>query len=105
MRPAARISGQTIIDELTRNMELGRLEMAYSILLPCIFSVYLHPDDYARLAGVGDLVKEDARKALFCSAAVRRVNSIESHKTTSGSNGSPTAKARFRRATWRSTPS
>ena len=44
------ISGQTIIDELIRNMELGRLEMAYSVLLPCIFSVYLHPDDY-RTAG------------------------------------------------------
>ena len=62
--PRTRISGQTIIDELIRNMELGRLEMAYSVLLPCIFSVYLHPDDYARLAGVQELVKEDARKAL-----------------------------------------
>jgi hypothetical protein len=69
MRQAARISGQTIIDELTRNMELGRLEMAYSVLLPCIFSVYLHPDDYARLAGVGDLIKEDARKALHARMA------------------------------------
>jgi len=45
-------------------MELGRLEMAYSVLLPCIFSVYLHPDDYQRLAGVEDLIKEDARRAL-----------------------------------------
>ena len=50
--PQTRISGQTIIDELIRNMELGRLEMGYSILLPCLFSVYLHPDDFARLAGV-----------------------------------------------------
>jgi hypothetical protein len=62
--PRTRISGQTIIDELTRNMELGRLEMAYSILLPCVFSVYLHPDDYNRLAGVQDLIKDDARRAL-----------------------------------------
>ena len=67
-RSETRISGQTIIDELVRNMELGRLEMAYSVLLPCIFSVYLHPDDYARLAGVGDLIKEDARKALATRA-------------------------------------
>jgi len=63
-QPPARISGQTIIDELIRNMELGRLEMGYSILLPCLFSVYLHPDDYHRLAGVEDLIKEDARRAL-----------------------------------------
>ncbi|HUI58559.1 MAG TPA: FHA domain-containing protein [Bryobacteraceae bacterium] len=64
-----RISGQTIIDELVRNMELGRLEMGYSILLPCLFSVYLHPDDYHRLAGVQDLIKEDARRALSARMA------------------------------------
>ena len=62
--PQTRISGQTIIDELIRNVEVGRLEMAYTVLLPCIFSVYLHPDDFTRLAGVQDLVKEDARRAL-----------------------------------------
>jgi hypothetical protein len=63
-QPQTRISGQTIVDELIRNMEMGRLEMAYSILLPCIFSVYLHPDDHARLIGVQDLIKEDAKRAL-----------------------------------------
>jgi FHA domain len=63
-QPTPRVSGQTIIDELIRNMELGRLEMGYSVLLPCVFSVYLHPDDYLRLSGVHDLVREDARRAL-----------------------------------------
>ena len=65
----SRISGQTIIDELVRNMELGRLELGYSILLPCLFSVYLHPDDYQRLIGVQDLIKEDARRALTARMA------------------------------------
>ena len=60
----ARVSGQTIIDELIRNMELGRLEMAYAVLLPCVFSVYVHPDDYNRLRSVENLIREDARKAL-----------------------------------------
>jgi hypothetical protein len=50
-------------------MELGRLEMGYSILLPCIFSVYLHPDDYARLAGVQEIIKEDARRVLSARMA------------------------------------
>jgi hypothetical protein len=67
-----RISGQTIINELTRNMELGRLEMGYSVLLPCIFSIYLHPDDYHRLSAVEDLIREDARKVL--DARVREWN-------------------------------
>ena len=60
----SRISGQTIIGELIRNMELGRLELEYSIILPCLFSIYLHPEDYAWLRGVQDLIKEDAKRAL-----------------------------------------
>src|SRR5207253_7121120 len=64
VQPRPRISGQIIINELIRNMELGRLELGYSILLPCIFSVYLHPDDYVRLRGVESLIKEDAQRAL-----------------------------------------
>jgi hypothetical protein len=67
--PETRISGQTIINELTRNMETGRLELGYSILLPCIFSVYLHPDDHARLIGVQDIIKEDAKRALTAQMA------------------------------------
>ena len=59
-----RISGRIIIEQLIRNMDLGQFEMGYSILAPCIFSLYLHPDDYARLTGVFDLIREDAKKAL-----------------------------------------
>ena len=59
-----RITGRIIIDQLIRNMELGQFEMAYSTLLPCIFSLYLHPDDYTRLTGVFELIKEDAKRAL-----------------------------------------
>lgn len=59
-----RISGQIIINELIRNMELGRLELGYSILLPCIFSVYLHPDDYGRVVGVDEIIRDDARRSL-----------------------------------------
>jgi hypothetical protein len=59
-----KISGQIIIEQLIRNMELGQLEMGYSILAPCIFSLYLHPDDYSRLTGVFDLIRDDAKKAL-----------------------------------------
>jgi hypothetical protein len=50
-------------------MELGRLEMGYSILMPCVFSVYLHPDDYTRLAGVQEIIKEDAKRSLTARMA------------------------------------
>ncbi|HKW97325.1 MAG TPA: FHA domain-containing protein [Bryobacteraceae bacterium] len=69
----AKLSGQTIIDELIRNMELGQFEMGYSVLLPCVFSLYLHPEDHARLAGVLDLIAEDAKRGL--RARVAQLNS------------------------------
>jgi hypothetical protein len=67
--PQTRISGQIIIDEIVRNMELGRLEMGYSILLPCIFSIYLHPDDYGRIAGVQEIIRDDAKRVLSARLA------------------------------------
>jgi hypothetical protein len=59
-----RLSGDVIIGELLRNMDLGKFEMTYSVLLPCVFTVYLNPRDHATLCGVFELVLEDARKAL-----------------------------------------
>jgi hypothetical protein len=64
-----KISGRIIIEQLIRNMEMGQFEMGYSVLAPCIFSLYLHPDDYTRLTGVFDLIREDARKALSARLA------------------------------------
>ena len=38
------LNGRTIIGELIRNMELAQFEMAYSVLLPRVFTIYLHAD-------------------------------------------------------------
>ncbi len=59
-----KLSGQTIIGELIRNMELGYFELSYTVLLPCVFSVYLNPEDHGRLNGVFDLISADAHRAL-----------------------------------------
>ena len=64
-----RLSGNTIISELIRNMELGQFELAYTVLLPCAFSIYLNPEDHARLIGVFDLITEDANRALRARVA------------------------------------
>lgn len=60
----SRLSGNVIIGELLRNLELGKFELAYTVLLPCVFTIYLHPDDHKTLTGVFDLIIEDARRAL-----------------------------------------
>jgi hypothetical protein len=59
-----RLNGNVIIGELVRNMELGRFEMTYSVLMPCVFTIYLNPDDHATLSGVFPLIIEDAKRTL-----------------------------------------
>jgi hypothetical protein len=69
----AKLSGNIVVGELIRNMELGRFEMTYTVLLPCVFTVYLNPADHATLSGIFHFVLEDARKAL--RARVAELNS------------------------------
>ncbi len=60
----AHIGGQTIIDQVLRNAEAGQFELGYTVLLPCIFNLYLHPEDYARLSGIFAHIRDDAKRAL-----------------------------------------
>ncbi len=83
----ARLSGNIIAGELLRNMEVGQFEMAYAVLLPCFFTVYLNPADYARLRGVFSLVSEDARKALRS-----RVTALNAARSTLTRKRASTAK-------------
>jgi len=88
---AARLGGKIIIGELIRNMELGRFEMTYTILLPCVFTIYLNPADHAALNGVFDHIIEDGRRALRARVAelntplrtfgvTRRAKTMKEHK-------------------------
>ena len=90
----SRISGQTIVSELLRNMELSQLELAYSVLLPCVFNVYLHPDDHARLESVATLIREDACRAL--SARMAEWNA----KSPRIGRGGPRKQYRIARSDW-----
>jgi hypothetical protein len=76
-------------------MELGRLEMSYSILLPCIYSVYLHPDDYNRLASVQEFIREDARRALNA-----RMAEWNAAKRSLLRRGTPVKQCRIAQSDW-----
>jgi hypothetical protein len=60
----ANLSGKTIIDQVLRNAEAGQFELGYTVLVPCIFNLYLHPADYARLSGIFPHIRDDARRGL-----------------------------------------
>jgi hypothetical protein len=64
-QPTAHLGGKTIIGQVLRNAEAGQFELGYTVLLPCVFNLYLHPDDYARLSGIFPHIREDARRALL----------------------------------------
>ena len=64
-----KLNGNVIIGELLRNMEMGRFEMTYTVLLPCVFTVYLNPEDHAALSGIFDHIIEDAKRALRACVA------------------------------------
>jgi hypothetical protein len=61
---ANQITGDDIISELIRNADAGWFKVRYTILVPCIFNVYLHLRDYDLIQPIADLIREEAVRAL-----------------------------------------
>ena len=61
---ASQITGDDIISELIRNADAGWFKVRYTILVPCIFNVYLHPRDYELIQPIAELLREEAVRAL-----------------------------------------
>jgi hypothetical protein len=61
---ASQITGDDIISELIRNADAGWFKVRYTILVPCIFNVYMHPRDYELIQPIADLIREEAVRAL-----------------------------------------
>jgi hypothetical protein len=49
---------------LIRNADAGAFKVRYTILVPCIFNVYLHPRDHELINPIVDLIREEAVRAL-----------------------------------------
>jgi FHA domain len=58
------ITGDDIISELIRNVEAGAFKVRYTTLVPCVFNVYLHADDYEQIRPIAGFVRSEARQAL-----------------------------------------
>jgi len=61
---ANQITGDDIISELIRNADAGWFKVRYTVLVPCIFNVYLHPRDYELIQPIAELLREEAVRAL-----------------------------------------
>ena len=61
---ASQITGDDIISELIRNADAGWFKVRFTILVPCIFNVYLHPRDHELIKPIEELIQEEAARAL-----------------------------------------
>jgi hypothetical protein len=61
---AGQITGDDIISELIRNADAGLFKVRYTVLVPCIFNVYLHPRDHDLIKPIVELIEEEAVRAL-----------------------------------------
>ena len=58
------ITGDDIITELMRNVEAGAFKVRYTTLVPCVFNIYLHPEDYEQVRPIAGFVRSEAKQAL-----------------------------------------
>ncbi|HUS04674.1 MAG TPA: FHA domain-containing protein [Bryobacteraceae bacterium] len=58
------ITGDDIISELLRNLDAGAFKIRYTSLVPCVFNVYLHPEDYDIIHPIADFIRTEAKLAL-----------------------------------------
>src|SRR5687767_7373101 len=58
------VTGQAIIDEIINNMHQGLEPLHNTTLVPSIFNIHLHPDDYERLRAIHPVITREADSAL-----------------------------------------
>ena len=73
------ITGDDILSELLRNVEAGAFKVRYTTLVPCVFNVYLHAEDYEQIRPISSFLRDEAKKALDERlAALNRTRSMPS---------------------------
>jgi hypothetical protein len=66
------VTGQAIIEELINNMHQGLEPLHYTTLVPSLYNIHLHPDDYDRLQPIFHIISLEAQHAL--DDEVRKLN-------------------------------
>src|SRR5579872_6428603 len=62
--PANALTGDDIISELIRNVDVGSFKVGHTVLLPCRFNVYLHEQDFDLIHPIAEVVCREAKRAL-----------------------------------------
>jgi FHA domain/Protein of unknown function (DUF3662) len=58
------VKGQDIISEIVKNMHEGLEPLRYTTLVPSLYHIYLHTEDYDRLKGIFPQIIDEAKRVL-----------------------------------------
>ncbi len=58
------LTGDDVISELIRNVDVGLFKVGLTVLLPCRFNVYLHQQDFDLIHPIEQVVRREAKRAL-----------------------------------------
>jgi len=58
------LTGDDIIFELIRNVDVGLFKVGHTVLVPCRFNVYLHEQDFDLIHPIAQVVRREAKQAL-----------------------------------------
>jgi len=75
----SRRPARDVIEAVLENMRNNLEPLKYSTLAPSRYVVYLHPNEYARLAGIAAVIQEQAVRALSEDLGMRNRPSLVKH--------------------------
>jgi FHA domain len=61
---ASQVTGDDIISELIRNVDVGLFKVGRTVLLPCRFNVYFHQQDFDLIHPIAHVIRREAKQAL-----------------------------------------
>jgi hypothetical protein len=98
---ASQITGDDIISEVIRNADAGCFKVRYTILVPCIFNVYLHPRDHELIQPIVEFIQEEAVRALREHLArLNRPSTVHPFAKRFGLTGEPRPEYKILEKQW-----
>jgi hypothetical protein len=66
------LQGKDIVDEVLFNCERGQFEFSERVIVPAVYHIFLHPEDFERLEAVVPAIQQECKDAL--NKRLRRLN-------------------------------
>jgi hypothetical protein len=69
---AEALQGKDIVDEVLFNSERGQFEFSERVIVPAVYHIFLHPEDFERLESIVPAIQQECKNGL--NKRLRRLN-------------------------------